>query len=141
MLSIALRMLFGDPVKLLGLVAGTAFSTPLMAQEGGFFVGLISRSSNGVTAIPEADVWVMDPRTETAESPVALRPIDLYRVRGVDGVDAAFAFLQATVTLRTADGRSTAATLYGLENAAMSAFPHVPPRLARRARPAGQSCH
>lgn len=123
MLSIALRMLFGDPVKLLGLVAGIAFSTLLMAQQGGFFVGLISRSSNGVTALPSADVWIMDPRTETAESPVALRPIDLYRVRGVAGVDTAQTLLQATVTLRTTEGRSTAATLYGLDDTMLTGLP------------------
>jgi putative ABC transport system permease protein len=123
MLSIALRMLFGDPVKLLGLVAGIAFSTLLMAQQGGFFDGLISRSSNGVTAISSADVWIMDQQTETAESPVALRPIDLYRVRGVPGVETAQSLLQATVTLRTADGRSTAATLYGLDSTRMTGLP------------------
>ena len=123
MLFIALRMLFGDPIKLIGLVAGIAFSTLLMAQQGGFFVGLVSRAANGVTAVAEADIWVMDPRTETAESPVSVRPGDLYRVRGVAGVDEALPLLQATVTLRAGPGRSTVATLYGLDDVTLAGAP------------------
>lgn len=123
MLSVALRMLFGDPVKLVGLIAGIAFSTLLMAQQGGFFVGLIGRSANGVLAVAEADVWVMAPRTETAESPVPIRPADLYRVRGVAGVSAAVPLIQATVTLRAGPGRSTVATLYGLDDAGLTGAP------------------
>ena len=41
MLTVALKMLFGDPMKLIGLVFGIAFSTLLMSQQGGFFIGLI----------------------------------------------------------------------------------------------------
>ncbi len=54
---------------------------------------------------------------------MALRPIDLYRVRGVPGVDTAQSLLQATVTLRAAEGRSTAATLYGLDSTRMTGLP------------------
>lgn len=123
MLSIALRMLFGDPVKLLGLIAGIAFSTLLMAQQGGFFVGLISRSSNGVSAIAAADVWVMAPQTETAESTVPLRPADIYRVRGVPGVAEAVPLIQATVSLRAGPGLTTAGTLYGLDDVTLTGAP------------------
>jgi len=123
MLFIAIRMLFGDPVKLIGLVAGIAFSTLLMAQQGGFFIGLVGRASNGVNAVADAEIWVMDPRTETAESPVALRPIDLYRVRSVAGVDFAAPLIQATVTMRTAEGNSTAALVYGVDDATLTGLP------------------
>ncbi|MGL4440137.1 MAG: hypothetical protein ACRCUE_12790 [Bosea sp. (in: a-proteobacteria)] len=60
MILIALKMLFGDKVKLLGLVAGIAFSTLLMAQQGGFFIGLISRSANLVGDARDVSIWVMD---------------------------------------------------------------------------------
>lgn len=123
MLFIALRMLFGDPVKLIGLVAGIAFSTLLMAQQGGFFIGLVGRAANGINAVADADIWVMDARTESAESPVALRPIDLYRVRSVEGVSFAAPMIQATVTLRTAAGESSAATLYGLDDQSLTGLP------------------
>ena len=35
------KMLFGDPMKLIALAFGIAFSTLLMSQQGGFFIGLI----------------------------------------------------------------------------------------------------
>jgi len=116
MLGIALKMLFGDPVKLAGLLLGIAFSTLLMAQQGGFFIGLISRSANIVMEAQDVDVWVMDPKTETAEAPTPMRDVELYRVRGVEGVASAAPFVQATATLRTAERRSATAGFLGIDD-------------------------
>jgi putative ABC transport system permease protein len=119
MLGVALKMLFGDPVKLVGLVFGIAFSTLLMAQQGGFFIGLISRSANIVMEAEGVDVWVMDPKTETAEGPTPMRSIELFRVRGVEGVAQASPFVQATATLRTADRRSSSAGFLGIDDGSL----------------------
>jgi putative ABC transport system permease protein len=119
MLFIALKMLFGDKVKLLGLVAGIAFSTLLMAQQGGFFIGLISRSANVVLDARDVSIWVMDPLTETAEGPRAMRDTELSRVRGVPGILWAVPLIQATATLRTDEGRSTNAAILGLDNVSL----------------------
>ena len=119
MLFIALKMLFGDKVKLLGLVAGIAFSTLLMAQQGGFFIGLISRSANVVLDARDVSIWVMDPLTETAEGPRAMRDTELSRVRGVPGILWAVPLIQATATLRTNEGRSTNAAILGLDNVSL----------------------
>jgi putative ABC transport system permease protein len=119
MISIALKMLFGDKVKLLGLVAGIAFSTLLMAQQGGFFIGLISRSANLVIDARDVSIWVMDPLTETAEGPRAMRDTELSRVRGVPGVAWAVPLVQATATLRTNEGRSTSAAFLGVDDASL----------------------
>jgi putative ABC transport system permease protein len=115
-LGIALKMLFGDPVKLAGLIFGIAFSTLLMAQQGGFFIGLISRSANLVMEARGVDVWVFDPKTETAEGPTPMRSIELFRVRGVEGVARAAPLVQATATLRTSERRSSAATFLGIDD-------------------------
>lgn len=117
MTSIALKMLFGDPVKLAGLVLGMAFSTLLMTQQGGFFISLISRASNIVSEAKGVDVWVIDPQTETAESPKPMRDIELFRVRGVDGVADASPLVQSTATLRTPESRSIAAAFLGVDDA------------------------
>ena len=77
MLPIALKMLFGDPMKLIGLVFGIAFSTLLMSQQGGFFIGLISRAANVIADAREATIWVMDPQTETVEGPTNMRATEL----------------------------------------------------------------
>jgi hypothetical protein len=119
MLGIALKMLFGDPVKLSGLVLGIAFATLLMAQQGGFFIGLISRAANAVTEAAGVDVWVMDLRTETAEGPTPMRSVELFRVRGVAGVEAAAPLVRATATLRTSEGRSNAAAFLGIDDASL----------------------
>ena len=119
MVGIALKMLFGDPVKALGLVFGIAFSVLLMTQQGGFFVGLISRSVNIVQDAREAYVWVMDPETETAESPDTLRSIDMAKVRGVRGVEWASPLTRALVTIRTLEGRTESAQMIGVDDASL----------------------
>jgi putative ABC transport system permease protein len=81
MLLIALKMLFGDPMKLIGLVFGISFSTLLMSQQGGFFIGLISRAANVISDAREATIWVMDPQTETVEGPTNMRATELLRAR------------------------------------------------------------
>jgi hypothetical protein len=61
MYSIALKMLFHDRAKYLGLVLGVAFSTLLINQQLGIFIGLITRAGAVIVDVPQADVWVMDP--------------------------------------------------------------------------------
>ena len=61
MFSIALKMLFHDRAKYMGLVLGVAFSTLLINQQLGIFIGLITRAGAVIVDVPQADVWVMDP--------------------------------------------------------------------------------
>ena len=44
--GVALRMLFGDRTKYLGLVFGVAFATLLVTQQGSTFVGLMERTAS-----------------------------------------------------------------------------------------------
>ena len=39
------------------------FSTLLITQQISIFVGLMSRVSSLIRSIPEASIWVMDPRS------------------------------------------------------------------------------
>ncbi len=119
MIGIALKMLFGDIVKMLGLVMGIAFSTLLMAQQGGFFIGLISRAANTVTEARGVSVLGDGSQDRTAEGPTAMRDVELYRVRGVAGVLQASPLVQATTTLRTPQGRSSAAAFLGVDDASL----------------------
>lgn len=120
MMSIALKMLFGDIAKTIGLVFGIAFSVLLMTQQGGFFIGLISRSASIVLDARDVDVWVMDPATESAETTQPLRPVDVYRVLGVPGVVTAVPFTKAQVSVRTLDGRTESAAVFGLDDASLA---------------------
>lgn len=61
---VALKMLFGDTAKLLGLIFGMAFSTLLICQQASMFVGIMSRTANQISETREPDIWVMDPAVD-----------------------------------------------------------------------------
>ena len=86
MVRIVIKMLFGERVKVLGLVFGVAFATLLVAQQAGLFVGLMTRSQNVIADAPDVDIWVMDPAVEYVDLIRPMRDTELYRVRGVAGV-------------------------------------------------------
>jgi putative ABC transport system permease protein len=74
MAVIALKMLFGDRAKYLGLIFGVAFATLLIAQQGGLFVGLMTRTANVIADAQEVDIWVMDPQARYLDTTRSLRP-------------------------------------------------------------------
>ena len=77
--KVALRMLFGDPGKYLGLVFGIAFATLLMAQQAGLFVGILGRTVSQIVDVQEADLWVMDPRVKYSDVNEPMTDTQLYR--------------------------------------------------------------
>src|SRR5690606_4474683 len=74
---VALKMLFGDPAKLLGLVFGMAFSTLLITQQASMFVGIMERTANLITETREPNIWVMDPAIEQIDAVRPLRDTEL----------------------------------------------------------------
>ena len=95
MLGIVIKMLFGERVKVLGLVFGVAFATLLVAQQAGLFVGLMTRSQNVIADARDVDIWVMDPAVEYVDLIRPIRDAELHRVRGVAGVAWAVPFFKA----------------------------------------------
>jgi len=73
MFVIALKMLFYDRAKYLGLVLGVAFSTLLINQQVGIFLGLIARAGAIVSDVPEANIWVMDRGVKNLDTIFPLR--------------------------------------------------------------------
>ena len=88
--GIVIKMLFGERVKVLGLVFGVAFATLLVAQQAGLFVGLMTRSQNVIADAPDVDIWVMDPAVEYVDLIRPIRDAELHRVRGVPGLPGLF---------------------------------------------------
>jgi len=123
MYSIALKMLFGDLAKYLGLVFGVAFSTLLVNQQAGIFVGLINRGGSLIQDIPEADIWVMDPGVKNLDTSFPLRNTELARVRGVPGLEWAVPFFKSTVTVRTGDGELEGGALLGVDDTTLIGIP------------------
>jgi len=119
MVVVALKMLFGDRAKLLGLVFGVAFATLLVTQQGGLFVGLMTRSQNIIADAQEVDIWVMDPSVEHLDLIRPMRDGELFRVRGVPGVAWAVPLFKGATPVKTPEGRIKSALLLGVDDATM----------------------
>ena len=84
---VAWQMLTGDGAKYAGLVLAIAFSTRLMSNQMSIFVGLLNRTRSQIRDIADVRIWVKDPKTENLDEVRALSDQDLYRIRGVKGVE------------------------------------------------------
>ncbi len=84
---IALKMLVGDRAKFFGIVLGLTFAALLITQQGSIFCGLMLRTSAQITDITGADLWVMDASTRFVDDIKPMLEANLYRVRGVEGVE------------------------------------------------------
>jgi putative ABC transport system permease protein len=120
---VALKMLFGDKAKYLGLVFGVAFATLLITQQSALFAGLMQRTSSFVTDVQEANLWVMDPVVSYLDNTRALRDTELARVRGVPGVAWAVPFLKAQGSIKTEDGGLNTGFVIGVDDTTMIGVP------------------
>src|SRR5262252_2614190 len=76
---IALKMLTGDRAKYLGLIFAIAFCTFLLENQTSIFAGILQRTGSQILDVTDADVWVMDAKTEYFEQTKALKDTDLAR--------------------------------------------------------------
>jgi putative ABC transport system permease protein len=120
---IALKMLTGDRAKYLGLVFTIAFCTFLLENQTSIFAGILKRTGSQIADVTDADVWVMDPKTEYFEQTKALKDTDLTRVRGVDGVQWAVNLFKGGPVARTPDGKFAVTICLGLDDATLTGAP------------------
>ena len=123
MMRLGLKMLFGDPIKCLGLVFGVALCTLLICQQVSIFLGLLGRSSSVINDAAAVDVWVMDPAVKTIDVPFPLRETALGRVRGVDGVAWAVPFFKENTQVKTHRGTLENGLIVGLDDATLVGVP------------------
>lgn len=120
---IALKMLMGDPAKYIGLVFGIAFATLLMTQQVSIFMGIMRRTASQILDIRDAQIWVMDDKVRFIDEVPALPETDLYRVRGVEGVQWAARLYKGQVRARLANGNFRNVILFGLDDASFVGAP------------------
>jgi putative ABC transport system permease protein len=113
---LALKILFGDRAKVLGLIFGVAFATLLVTQQSALFVGLMTRSQNIIADAEEVDIWVMDPSVEYLELVRPMRDGELFKVRGVPGVAWAAPFFKGAAPVKTPEGRTKSAVILGVDD-------------------------
>lgn len=120
---IALKMLMGDRGKYLGIVLGLTFASLIMTQQPAIFVGLMARSFSFITDVGLPDIWVMDPKVQFVDDIKPLQDTQLYRVRGVEGVDWAVPLYKGLIKARLHDGTFQTCIVIGLDDATLIGGP------------------
>lgn len=115
-------MLFRDRAKYAMLIGGLTFCSLLMGQQTSVFCGLMMWTTALVRNVA-AQVWVMDAKAEQANEVIALRQIELDRVRSVPGVAWAVPFYAGIEQARLADGSFQNIQLIGLDTGTFTGRP------------------
>lgn len=123
MLTIALKMLFGDRTKYAILVLGIAFATLLINQQGGIFLGLLVRATGPLQNVHQPDLWVADPGVRFIAEYRPLANQKLNRVRSVEGVMWAEPLINNWAVVELADGRFEKVNIMGLPRTSMVGQP------------------
>jgi len=113
---VAWKMLTGDRAKYLGTVFGVAFGVLLISQQMAIFVGLMRRTAHVAIDVRDASIWVMDPEGKNADEVKPLSDSDLYRVRGVPGVDWAVRLYKSLARARIENGEFRQSILIGIDD-------------------------
>lgn len=123
MISLALKMLIGDRLKYIGLIAGMAFAAMMIAQQASIFIGLAEQTTTFIRDRQNVDLWVMDNQIKFSEDRQPMRDTLLQRVRGVDGVEWAVPLYKDWLKVRLPDGTRTQAIVVGLDDATLIGAP------------------
>ena len=120
---VALQMLLGDRAKYLGLILAVAFSTFLMSHQSSIFAGIMRRTTSQIMDVPDANLWVMDRKTQYFDEVKALTDDDLYRVRGVPGIEWAVPLFKGLPRAKAFDGNFRVVIMMGVDDATLVGAP------------------
>src|SRR5262249_38377951 len=84
---------------------------------------VLRRTGSQILDVTDAEIWVMDPKTEYFEQTKALKDSDLTRVRGVTGVAYAVRIFKGGPVARTREGKFATCILLGLDDATLTGGP------------------
>ena len=122
MLRLALKMLYGDRAKYAMLVGGLTFCALLMSQQVSVFCGLMRWTTATLRNI-QVPIWVADAKVEQVNEVVALRDIEVDRVKSLPGVEWAVPLYWGILNARLKDGSFQAVQLTGLDTATLVGRP------------------
>ncbi len=123
MYQIALKMLIGDRGKYLGIIMGLTFASLLITQQSSIFTGLMTRTYGFITDTSQPDIWVMDPKVQFIDDVKPLQDTQLFRIRGIDGVEWAVPLYKGLLKARLEDGNFQICNVYGLDDATLIGGP------------------
>jgi len=116
-------MLVGDRGKYLGIIMGLTFASLLITQQSSIFTGLMTRTYGAITDLSQPDIWVMDPKVLFIDDIKPLQDTELYRVRGVEGVEWAVPLYKGLLKARLEDGNFQICNVLGLDDATLIGGP------------------
>jgi hypothetical protein len=119
MTRIALKMLLGDRSKYFAIVFGVTFACFLIAEQSATFCGVMLRTTSQIRDIHGADVWVMNSGVRYIDDLKAISDDDLFRVRGVAGVDWAVHLYRGQGQAQLSNGTYQGVILMGLDDASL----------------------
>ena len=120
---VAIKMLMGDRMKYLSLVAGLAFAALLVTQQGSIFTGYARQTGAWIRDTKVADLWVMDEQVEFTEDIKPMQDTALNRVRGIDGVQWAVPMYKGFLKGILPDGTRHNIRVIGLDDATLAGAP------------------
>ena len=123
MYAIALKMLIGDRGKYLGIIMGLSFASLLITQQSAIFTGLMTRTYGAITDLSQPDIWVMDPKVLFIDDVKPLQDTELYRVRGIPGVEWAVPLYKGLLKARLENGNFQICNVLGLDDATLIGGP------------------
>ena len=116
MLWIAWKMLIGNRAKYLGIVFGVVFAALLIAQQSSIFCGLMLLTISQIRDTQGPDIWVMDQNVQYVDDIKPLADTELFRVKGVPGVEWAVRFYKGVVRARLEEGSYEQMILLGIDD-------------------------
>jgi putative ABC transport system permease protein len=122
---VAMKMLVGDRAKYLGIIMGLTFASLLITQQAGIFVGLMSRTYGAITDASGPDIWVMESKVQFIDDVKPMSGTELYRIRGVDGVQWAMPLYRGLIKARLDNGNYQSCIITGIDDATLIGGPAV----------------
>lgn len=120
---IAWKMLIGNRGKYLGIIFGVVFAALLIAQQASIFCGLMALTVSQIRDVEGPAIWVMDEHVQFVDDIKPLKDTELFRVKGVPGVDWAVRFYKGIGRARLQEGSYEQMILLGLDDATLIGAP------------------
>jgi putative ABC transport system permease protein len=122
---VALKMLVGDKAKYFGIIMGLTFASLLITQQAAIFLGLMTRTFGAITDLSYPDIWVMDRKVQFIDDIKPLQDTELFRVRGISGVEWAVPLYKGLLKARLSNGNFQTCNVFGLDDATLIGGPPI----------------
>jgi putative ABC transport system permease protein len=116
-------MLLHDRAKYLGLIFSIAFSAFLISHQASIFASLMARTTSQIIDVLDAQVWVMDPETQSFDEIKPLSENALFRLRSIPDVEWAVRLFKQNARAKNAEGSFRSVILLGLDDATLVGAP------------------